>query len=78
MSNHYVLYSQTLNTGVYRKKKTPDRLFVRDYPNPGDGNCFLAKFRSLFEAVEARDLVGDFSFDVYEWKNNQLGEKVDV
>ena len=62
---------------VYRLKKVPGRFYRRDYPNPGDNCFFLAKVRTLLEAVELRDRIND-RFEVYEWVNGQLGGKVDV
>lgn len=63
---------------VYRLKGVPSRFYRRDYPSPGDNGFFLAKFRSLMEAVELRDHIDDPYFNVYEWVDGQLGEKVEI
>ncbi len=63
---------------VYRLKGFPGRFYRRNYPCPFDNCFFLAKFRSLMEAVELRDHIGDSYFDVYEWANGQLGKKVEI
>lgn len=66
---------------LYRLRGLPDRRYRSSYPVPADKDMYLAKFRSVKEAIRERETLADYcgeEFEIREWLGDVLGAKIEV
>ncbi|MBP3541830.1 MAG: hypothetical protein J6K72_08500 [Clostridia bacterium] len=81
----YILYSPAKGDcgerALYRRRGMPERRYRREFPDPGSKTMYLAKFRSMQEAMEEREALHSHCGEWWQiriWLDGRLGPLVTV